>query len=136
LTSASAITGSIEVSIEMKDLFSSYLKAHEIGVVTAPFEADGQLVYLEALLGPEEIVGIIADDGDLIVMGARVLFMNFTWFSHEMTADVYERRMLVNPTPVLLTEGKLLQLLHSATENMDSTSRIVESSAGCGFTPY
>jgi exonuclease 1 len=60
----------VDVTPEMARLFIEELKKSNIQYVVAPFEADSQLAYLER----EGIIqGILSEDSDLLVFGAKVL---------------------------------------------------------------
>ena len=61
----------VDVTPEMAKQFIDELKRHKIQYVVAPYEADAQLVYLER---KGLIHGIISEDSDLLVFGARRLF--------------------------------------------------------------
>ena len=61
----------VDVTPEMAKQFIEELKRHKIQYVVAPYEADAQLVYLER---KGLIHGIISEDSDLLVFGARRLF--------------------------------------------------------------
>ena len=61
----------VDVTPEMAKQFIEELKQHKIQFVVAPYEADAQLVYLER---KGLIHGIISEDSDLLVFGARRLF--------------------------------------------------------------
>ncbi|KAK3321648.1 hypothetical protein B0H66DRAFT_177669 [Apodospora peruviana] len=60
----------IDVSPEMARLLIEELKKAEVPYVVAPYEADAQLVYLER---QGLISGIISEDSDLLVFGAKRL---------------------------------------------------------------
>ena len=60
----------IDVTPEMASLLIHHLKKMDIPCVVAPYEADAQLVYLER---KGHISGIISDDSDLLVFGAKRL---------------------------------------------------------------
>ncbi|KAF2197674.1 exonuclease-like protein [Delitschia confertaspora ATCC 74209] len=60
----------VDVTPEMARLFIEELKHHNIQYVVAPYEADSQLVYLER---KGLINGILSEDSDLLVFGAKCL---------------------------------------------------------------
>ncbi|KUI72351.1 Exodeoxyribonuclease 1 [Cytospora mali] len=60
----------IDVTPEMARHLIDELKKDEISYVVAPYEADAQLVYLERM---GFITGIISEDSDLLVFGAKRL---------------------------------------------------------------
>ncbi|EPY51638.1 exonuclease I Exo1 [Schizosaccharomyces cryophilus OY26] len=62
----------VDVTPEMAAKLIAALKEHGISSIVAPYEADSQLVYLEK----EKVIdGIITEDSDMLVFGAkRVLF--------------------------------------------------------------
>ena len=60
----------VDVTPEMARQLIEELKRHKIRYVVAPYEADAQLVYLE---GKDIIHGIISEDSDMLVFGARRL---------------------------------------------------------------
>ncbi|CAI6338976.1 unnamed protein product [Periconia digitata] len=60
----------VDVTPEMARMLIEELKHHNIQYVVAPFEADSQMVYLER----EGIIdGILSEDSDLLVFGAKCL---------------------------------------------------------------
>ena len=60
----------IDVTPEMARVFIDELKRHNVQYVVAPYEADAQLVYLERR---GAIQGILSEDSDLLVFGAKCL---------------------------------------------------------------
>lgn len=60
----------IDVTPEMARMLIEELKKHSIPYVVAPYEADAQLVYLER---QSLISGIVSEDSDLLVFGAKRL---------------------------------------------------------------
>jgi exonuclease-1 len=61
---------SVDVTPEMARMLIEELKHHNVQYVVAPYEADSQLVYLER----KGIVdGILSEDSDLLVFGAKCL---------------------------------------------------------------
>ncbi|KAF2814282.1 uncharacterized protein BDZ99DRAFT_506967 [Mytilinidion resinicola] len=60
----------VDVTPEMARMFIEELKRHNIQYVVAPYEADSQLVYLER---KDLIQGILSEDSDLLVFGAKCL---------------------------------------------------------------
>ncbi|MCJ1287241.1 Rad2 nuclease [Xylographa opegraphella] len=60
----------VDVTPEMARQLIEELKRHKIKYVVAPYEADAQLVYLE---GKDIIQGIISEDSDMLVFGAKRL---------------------------------------------------------------
>ncbi|MCJ1436969.1 Rad2 nuclease [Xylographa pallens] len=60
----------VDVTPEMARQLIDELKRHEIKYVVAPYEADAQLVFLE---GKGIIQGIISEDSDMLVFGAKRL---------------------------------------------------------------
>jgi exonuclease-1 len=60
----------VDVTPEMAALFIEELKRARVQYVVAPYEADSQLAYLERT---GHIQGIISEDSDLLVFGARCL---------------------------------------------------------------
>lgn len=60
----------IDITPDMASSLIQYLKTESIPYVVAPYEADAQLVYLER---HGYITGILSDDSDLLVFGARRL---------------------------------------------------------------
>lgn len=60
----------VDVTPEMARLFIEELKYHNIQYVVAPYEADSQLAYLERR---GIINGILSEDSDLLVFGAKCL---------------------------------------------------------------
>ncbi|KAF2500839.1 hypothetical protein BU16DRAFT_578708 [Lophium mytilinum] len=60
----------VDVTPEMARMFIEELKRHNIQYVVAPYEADSQLVYLER---KGLIQGILSEDSDLLVFGAKCL---------------------------------------------------------------
>lgn len=61
---------SIDVTPEMARQLIDELKRYNVQYVVAPYEADSQMVYME---GKGIIDGIISEDSDLLVFGARCL---------------------------------------------------------------
>ena len=61
----------IDVTPEMASTIIRQLKKMDIPYVVAPYEADAQLVYLER---QGLVDGILSDDSDLLVFGAKRLF--------------------------------------------------------------
>ncbi|KAJ4291091.1 Rad2 nuclease [Kalmusia sp. IMI 367209] len=61
---------SVDVTPEMARMLIEELKHHNIQYVVAPYEADSQLAYLER---KGIINGILSEDSDLLVFGARCL---------------------------------------------------------------
>lgn len=61
---------SVDVTPEMARQFIEELKHHNIQYVVAPYEADSQLAYLER---QGIIDGILSEDSDLLVFGAKCL---------------------------------------------------------------
>ncbi|CCU75810.1 exodeoxyribonuclease 1 [Blumeria hordei DH14] len=61
---------SIDVTPEMARQLIDELRKHNVQYVVAPYEADSQMVYME---GKGIIDGIISEDSDLLVFGARCL---------------------------------------------------------------
>jgi exonuclease-1 len=60
----------VDVTPEMARMFIEELKHHNIQYVVAPYEADSQLAYLEK---QGIISGILSEDSDLLVFGAKCL---------------------------------------------------------------
>jgi exonuclease-1 len=60
----------VDVTAEMARMFIEELKANNIQYVVAPYEADSQMVYLER---KGVIDGILSEDSDLLVFGAKRL---------------------------------------------------------------
>ncbi|MCJ1294290.1 Rad2 nuclease [Xylographa carneopallida] len=60
----------VDVTPEMAKQLIEELKRHEIRYVVAPYEADAQLVFME---GKDIIQGIISEDSDMLVFGAKRL---------------------------------------------------------------
>ena len=60
----------VDVTPEMAGLLIEELKRHNIQYVVAPYEADAQLVFLER---KDIIQGIISEDSDMLVFGAKRL---------------------------------------------------------------
>lgn len=60
----------VDVTPEMARMLIEELKYHDIQYVVAPFEADSQMVYLER---KGIINGILSEDSDLLVFGAKCL---------------------------------------------------------------
>ncbi|PVH92965.1 PIN domain-like protein [Periconia macrospinosa] len=60
----------VDVTPEMARMLIEELKHHNIQYVVAPFEADSQMVYLER---KGIINGILSEDSDLLVFGAKCL---------------------------------------------------------------
>lgn len=64
----------VDITPEMAANVINVLKQHNIDYVVAPYEADSQMVWLEM----QDIVqGIIAEDSDLLVFGAKRLLTKF-----------------------------------------------------------
>lgn len=61
---------SVDVTTEMARIVIEELKYHHIQYVVAPYEADSQLVYLER---KGIIDGILSEDSDMLVFGAKCL---------------------------------------------------------------
>ena len=61
---------SVDVTTEMARMVIEELKYHNIPYVVAPYEADSQLVYLER---KGIIDGILSEDSDMLVFGAKCL---------------------------------------------------------------
>lgn len=61
---------SVDVTPEMARMLIEELKHHNVQYVVAPYEADSQLVYLEQ---QGIIDGILSEDSDLLVFGAKCL---------------------------------------------------------------
>ncbi|KJZ77155.1 hypothetical protein HIM_03476 [Hirsutella minnesotensis 3608] len=62
----------VDITPEMASILIQSLKKMGVPYVVAPYEADAQLVYLER---HGHIGGIISDDSDLLVFGAKRLFL-------------------------------------------------------------
>ncbi|MCJ1392962.1 Rad2 nuclease [Xylographa bjoerkii] len=60
----------VDVTPEMARQLIDELKRHDVKYVVAPYEADAQLVFLE---GKDIIQGIISEDSDMLVFGAKRL---------------------------------------------------------------
>lgn len=87
--------------------------------LTAPFEADAQLVLLEqTLLETIDRTYIYGNDSDLIVLGARCLLWDIKSSLDRhglLVGSVIEREMIVRPPPWLLADdkaGAFLRKLH------------------------
>ncbi|MCJ1400202.1 Rad2 nuclease [Xylographa trunciseda] len=60
----------VDVTPEMARQLIEELKRHDVKYLVAPYEADAQLVFLE---GKDIIQGIISEDSDMLVFGAKRL---------------------------------------------------------------
>lgn len=87
--------------------------------LTAPFEADAQLVLLEqTLLETNDRTYIYGNDSDLIVLGARCLLWDIKSSLDQhgsLVGSVVEREMILRPPPWLLADdkaGAFLRKLH------------------------
>lgn len=68
---------SIDVTPSMAKSIIEYLKSENMKYVVAPYEADPQLVYLEKL---GLVDGIISEDSDLLIFGAKCLLTKLNDF--------------------------------------------------------
>lgn len=67
----------IDITPKMAAQLIQVLKRENVQFVVAPYEADSQLVYLEK---SGFITGIISEDSDLLIFGAKVLFTKMNEF--------------------------------------------------------
>jgi exonuclease-1 len=74
----------VDVTPEMARLLIEELKCHNIQYVVAPYEADSQLVYLER---KGLIQGILSEDSDLLVFGAKVLMTKLDQYGDCVVID-------------------------------------------------
>lgn len=93
--------------------------------VFAPFEADAQLVYMEAeFVRAGQRCFVYATDADLIVIGVQNLAWDIKISSRGcVTAQVISREALLNPSPQTLEDrakGKFLRQLHGVPEGCDN----------------
>lgn len=74
----------VDVTPEMARLLVEELKRHKIQYVVAPYEADSQLVYLER---KGIIHGILSEDSDLLVFGAKCLITKLDQYGECIMID-------------------------------------------------
>ncbi|EEB06778.1 exonuclease I Exo1 [Schizosaccharomyces japonicus yFS275] len=79
------LSRSIDVTPEMANRFAMTLRQNNIPFVVAPYEADPQLVYLEKT---GFIDGIITEDSDMLIFGARTVLFKLDNFGN---CDVVRR---------------------------------------------
>lgn len=100
-----------------------------IETITAPYEADAKLVFLEGQLCPRyDRCFIHATGSDLVVLGAKNLAWNITRGGsfNDLYADVICRRTLLDPPPDIFADdsrGSFLRTLHGNPDNSPSDIR-------------
>lgn len=98
----------IDITPEMARALIDELKKHDIPYVVAPYEADAQLVYLES---QGTISGIVTEDSDLLVFGAKRLITKLE--QHGQCVEV-NRRDFAACREVSLTGWTDAQFRHMA----------------------
>lgn len=116
--SASHAHRAVDVTTDMASCVCAYLRAKKIPYVVAPYEADPQLVYLE-LNG--HVNGLLSEDSDLLIFGARKLYTKLDQSGSCIEIDI--DRLKSSPL------GSL------AGPNQGSLLRLLAIISGCDYSP-
>lgn len=115
--SGSGAHRAVNVTTEMAACVCAYLRAKKLPYIVAPYEADPQLVYLES---KGLVDGILSEDSDLLIFGARRLFTKLE--SSGMCIEINIARLRSSPLAAL------------ATENQSALLRLLAVVSGCDYS--
>lgn len=98
-----------------------------VDTITAPYEADAQLVFMESQLSRHyERCFVFANDSDLIVLGVSNLLWNLKWCGsprQDLVGEVISRNLIINPSAEIFADplrGAFLRRLHGVPDGCGS----------------